>query len=190
MIQPADLQRLSTQFGFPYSTDQNQDPVLASLTHARITLSDWYRLQMYGFMWAATGKDQDYPLNPTPAQRDLEADSSFEGCPEGSFPCVQALYDVLKTGVQSTLGTPIWIVNEPMLISSGMNSDLRYNFYYPRWAYDQYRSEMVVMAQESGWKYLDLWNLVPENEFTNSAIHMTPAGEALLVQRIASELTK
>ncbi len=62
-------------------------------------------------------------------------------------------------------------------MSSGKNSDLRYNFFYPRWAYDQYRALLGEQAQAAGWHYLDLWNLVPETEFTNSAIHLTPAGE-------------
>jgi hypothetical protein len=68
-----------------------------------------------------------------------------------------------------------------MMISSGKNSDLRYNFFYPRWAYDQWRQMMTKNAVEQGWKYLDLWNIVPAGEFTNSAIHLTPSGEALLV---------
>jgi hypothetical protein len=190
MTTEADLQRLSGELGFSFTATNQKSSIVSTFSDTRRMLSDWYRLQLYGFMWAATGIDQDYPPLSTPAQRDLAADPTFEGCQVGDFKCVQALYGVLEAGIQNSAKVPVWIVNEPMLISSGMNSDLRYNFYYPRWAYDQYRSEMVVMAQESGWKYLDLWNLVPENEFTNSAIHMTPAGEALLVQRIASELTK
>ncbi len=33
---------------------------------------------------------------------------------------------------------PVLIINEPMFISDGQNSDLRYNSFYPRWAYDQF----------------------------------------------------
>ena len=188
MIQSSDLQRFSTQFGFQYSPLQNQGSFLAFFSNTRRTISDWYRLQVYGFLWGATGVDQDYPLNPTPAQRDLEADTTFEGCSKGDYPCVHTLYDVLKTGVQKTGNVPVWIVNEPMLVSSGLNSDTRYNFYYPRWAYDRYRSDMMTLADESGWTYLDLWNLVPENEFTNSAIHLSPAGEKLLADDIAAQI--
>ena len=39
---------------------------------------------------------------------------------------------------------------------------------------------MNQKAANQGWDYLDLWNLVPADQFTNSAIHVTPAGEALL----------
>ncbi len=38
---------------------------------------------------------------------------------------------------------PVVIINEPMFISQGKNSDIRYNFYYPRWAYDDYREMMT-----------------------------------------------
>jgi hypothetical protein len=47
---------------------------------------------------------------------------------------------------------------------------------------------MAQETQTQGWRYLDTWNLVPEGEFTNSAIHLTPAGEGLLAQRLAQDL--
>jgi hypothetical protein len=43
-------------------------------------------------------------------------------------------------------------------------------------------------ASEKNWKYLDLWDIVPVQEFTNSAIHLTPAGEKLLADRIATAI--
>jgi len=188
VIHPIDLQRFSTTFGFQYSAIQNQSRLIGSFKEIRRTFSEWYRLQMYGFMWAATGIDQDYPPNPTPAQRDLEADPTFEGCQVGDFPCIQAMYAVLKAGIQSAGNVPVWIVNEPMLVSRGLNSDIRYNFYYPRWAYDRYRTDMAAMAKEMRWTYFDLWNLVPEDEFTNSAIHLTPSGEKLLGDALAAPI--
>ena len=77
------------------------------------------------------------------------------------------------------------LVNEPMLISTGTNSDIRYNFFYPRWAYDEYREMMNTLTRQNNWQYVDLWNVVPANEFTNSAIHLTPAGERLLAENLA-----
>jgi hypothetical protein len=73
-----------------------------------------------------------------------------------------------------------------MLISNGLNSNIRYNFFYPRWAYDDYRQLLNEHAAAHKWHYLDLWDLVPMPEFTNSAIHLTPDGEAML----SSEMTK
>jgi lysophospholipase L1-like esterase len=80
------------------------------------------------------------------------------------------------------------LVNEPMLISNGANRNIRYNFFYPRWANDEYRTLLAGHAQAKNWKYLDLWDLVPAKEFTNSAIHLTPAGEKLLAARIAAAI--
>ena len=76
------------------------------------------------------------------------------------------------------------LVNEPMLISDGSNSDIRYNFFYPRWAYDAYRQQLAEHAASRHWNYIDLWDLVPASEFTNTAIHLTPAGERLLADKI------
>ncbi len=54
-------------------------------------------------------------------------------------------WDVLQKGMALAQSNelPVLLVNEPILISNGENSDIRYNFYYPRWAYDAYRSELA-----------------------------------------------
>jgi hypothetical protein len=74
------------------------------------------------------------------------------------------------------------VINEPILISTGKNSDKRYNFYYPRWAYDQYRTIIQTVFIKNGIEYFDFWDLVSESEFTNSAIHLTEQGERLLAE--------
>jgi hypothetical protein len=68
------------------------------------------------------------------------------------------------------------IINEPMYISRGKNSDVRYNFYYPRWAYDDYRQLMQEISLQNGWLYFDYWNGIPPEQFSNSAVHLTPQG--------------
>jgi hypothetical protein len=96
----------------------------------------------------------------------------------------QLVFSILEAGLQAAGQTPVILVNEPILVSTGKNSDLRYNFFYPRWVYDQYRQMMKDKAQANKWNYLDLWNLVPMDQFTNSAIHLTPAGESLLAEQL------
>ena len=76
------------------------------------------------------------------------------------------------------------LVNEPIMVSNGENSDIRYNFYYPRWAYDLYRQTLAAASSANGWKYLDLWDLVPQEHFTNSAIHLDAQGEEMLARRL------
>jgi hypothetical protein len=154
----------------------------------RRPLADLLRLQFYGVMWAATGIDQEYPTNYEKAQRSLDADVTYHGWKPPDMPVDGLAFDVLDAGMSAAGSTPVLLVNEPILVSTGKNSDLRYNFFYPRWAYDQYRQLLAEHSQQKGWNYLDVWNLAPENEFTNSAIHLSPAGEALLTQRLGAAI--
>ncbi len=150
-------------------------------------LADWIRYQLYGVMWAATGIDQDLSQAWQNAQRDFDPDNTFNK--KEKFDLAAALdFTPITIGINLTGQTPVWLVNEPILISSGENSDIRYNFFYPRWAYDNYRQALRAQADANGWNYLDLWDLVPEGEFTNSAIHLTPSGERLLAENIAREI--
>jgi hypothetical protein len=141
----------------------------------RRALADLTRLQFYAVDWSATGVDQVYPADYPKAAHDLEADDSFLDW-KGQIPADGLAFDVLQAGMLVAGNTPVLLVNEPILVSSGKNSDIRYNFYYPRWVYDQYRQALSQQAAQNGWKYLDLWNLVPENQYTNSAIHLFPQG--------------
>jgi len=163
-----------------------------TLLGARRPLADLLRLQLYGVLWGATGVDQVYTWNAQKdaAQRDFEADSSFHGQNGPTLDGDLLALDVLQAGAKLAAQLPLTIVNEPILVSSGRNSAIRYNFFYPRWAYDAYRGALADAMQAAGVHYLDLWNVVPETEFTNSAIHLTPAGEALLAQSIAGQLCK
>jgi hypothetical protein len=156
----------------------------------RRALADLFRLQMYGVMWSATGIDQTYPDDYQPAQTDLDPDESFHDMQPPQLDETQLAFDVLEAGLRAAGDIPVIILNEPMLVSSGKNSNIRYNFFYPRWAYDQYRQQMAARAASAHWTYLDLWNLVPADQFTNSAIHLTPAGEALLAERIRQAISQ
>jgi len=149
----------------------------------RRAVADLIRLQIYGALWSSTGIDQIYPENYERAQIDLEASEDFHGIT--SLPESLA-FDVLAAGM--SIHPNMLLVNEPMLISNGRNSDIRYNFYYPRWAYDEYRQMLGERARSNYWNYLDLWDLVPMREYTNSAIHLTPYGESLLANRIAEAI--
>jgi len=160
-----------------------------TLIGRRRTIFDALQLQFYGMMWAATGIDQTYPSNYTPAQRDFEAgDTSFAGWESGPLPADQLLTGALSAGTTLAGDVPVLIVNEPILISTGANSDIRYNFFYPRWAYDQYRELMTALSANADWVYLDLWDVVPEAEFTNSAVHVTPAGSQVFYEALKPTL--
>ncbi len=156
----------------------------------RRALADWLRLQVYGALWGATGIDQDIPASFTPRSEDLTADVTFHGLTPPTLRAEDLAFDVLAAGVAEAGGTPVLIVNEPMFVSHGQNSDLRYNFFYPRWAYDDYRALLAQQAAAHGWDYVDLWDAVANTEFTDSPIHLTPAGSRQLAEQVGAAIVE
>jgi len=166
------------------------DPQDNSLVHAdfwqqtivgqRRSLADLLRLQLYGVLWAATGVDQEYPKTYTLRQEDLSADLTFHKLQPPHLKTEDLSFDVLKAGMQVAGDVPVVLVNEPIFISRGVNSDLRYNAMYPRWAYDEYRRILAQECEANAWFCIDLWDTVPAGEFTNTAIHVTPSGASEL----------
>jgi hypothetical protein len=147
-----------------------------TIVGSRRSLADLLRLQFYGVMWAATGIDQNIPASYPPPLEDLPADESFHDLQPPSLSTNDLAFDVLAAGVAMSGDTPVLFINEPMFISQGKNSGIRYNFFYPRWAYDDYRRLMLEASLENGWNYLDMWDTIASTEFTNSAVHLTPQG--------------
>ena len=160
-----------------------QDPQLATLgfwdktiVGSRRELADLLRFQLYGVLWAATGIDQYIPETYTLRQEDLPADESFHNLYPPHLKETDLAFDVLSAGVKMAGSVPVLFINEPMFISKGQNSHIRYNFFYPRWAYDDYRRMMAKKSVSNGWYYWDMWDVIAPAEFTNSAIHLSPYG--------------
>jgi hypothetical protein len=146
------------------------------------------RLQVYGALWAATGIDQYYPATYDLRANDLAADETFDQLNPPHLAKDSLAFKVLEAGMLFSKTIPVLLVNEPMFISDGLNHNIRYNFYYPRWAYDDYRQLLSAEAQQNGWQYLDLWDSISPAEFTNSAIHLTPAGSAQLAGMVGEAI--
>jgi len=143
----------------------------------RREIADWIRLQAFSLMWTVTGIDQFYPDDYSLRSEDFDEDLSWHSFDEPADLTPDDLaFDVIGAGIERVGDVPILLVNEPMFISDGENSDLRYNFWYPRWAYDQYRNLYSQLADENNWHYLDVWDIIDGAEFTDSPVHMTPAG--------------
>lgn len=94
------------------------------------------------------------------------------------------LVDALAAGHEIADDIPILVVNEPIFAASGLNSDVRYNNFYPRWAYDQYREVISAEAQDHSWNYLDAWNIIPNQYFTDTALHLNAEGEHMLAVQL------
>jgi hypothetical protein len=161
-----------------------------TLPGQRRALADWFRLQLYGVLWAATGIDQVYSEDVEPPQWDLESDDTFYGLTPEKFEPANMAFSIIYSGIQKIGPEKVLLVNEPIFVSSGQNSDIRYNSYYPRWVYDEYRRIMTDTSQEYNWRYLDTWNIVPADDFTNSAIHINQHGTSLLAREILRKISE
>ena len=160
-----------------------------TLVARRRDLADLLRLQALALAWAATGIDQAIPADIPLRQSDLDADESWLDI-TGPRPLTMddLTFDVLRAGVARAGGVPVVVINEPIFISDGANSDMRYNAFYPRWAYDQYRDLLAATAAAEGWRYTDLWDAIPPEEFTDTPVHLTPAGSRLLAEKLVEEV--
>jgi lysophospholipase L1-like esterase len=180
---PGRIRSLISEFNL--ALDKN-DPEMADLNFLEETmvgrrrdLADLLRLQLTGFSWDATSVDQAYPEEITLRRSDFEEDLSW-----GEFENPVQLteeelaIDLLAAGVTLSGDVPVLIINEPIFISEGENSDLRYNAWYPRWAYDQYRELLAETAGDLGWHYIDLWDSVSAGDFTDSPVHLNQSGTA------------
>ncbi len=155
----------------------------------RREIADWVRLQAFSLMWTVTGIDQFYPDDYTLRSEDFDVDLSWHTFDEPTDLTVDDLaFDVITAGITRVGDVPILLVNEPMFISTGENSDLRYNFWYPQWAYDQYRSLYSDLADENNWNYLDLWDIIDGAEFTDSPVHLTPTGSQQLSEAVGQAI--
>lgn len=188
---PERVKQLIEKYQLPL--DPN-DPALNHLSKQdqtfvsrRRAVADLIRLQIYGALWSATGIDQFYPETYERAQTDFEADDTFHDIEPTASLQEHLSLNILDAGMNAT-DVPMILVNEPILISNGVNSDIRYNFFYPRWAFDQYRLILDEYTSSRGVPYLDLWDLVPVDEFTNSGVHLTPAGEAMLAEKVGDAI--
>jgi hypothetical protein len=179
----------SLDFGIPESADADGNELLFP---RRVALNEFIRFELYGLMWNATGIDRDLPDLATVRRPALPGYVIYAGLLPPALADDALSFDVVGAGVRMADdgGTPVLLVNEPIYVQpDGPNTDLRYNFSYPRWIYDAYRAQFAAQAERNGWDYLDLWNFLPPAEFTPDAdLHPTAAGEALLAETLAPVL--
>jgi hypothetical protein len=100
----------------------------------------------------------------------------------------QLLFSAIEAGHRIADQVPVLIVNEPIFIEGGPNGRVRYNIPYPRWAYDQYREAIIAQAQYAQWNFLDLWNIIPPEYFSDAGLHLSVRGEQMLIQQITPAL--
>lgn len=164
-----------------------------SIVGQRRELADWLRLQTYGLAWSVTGYDHTNPIfdrapvsNFPPNESIPNRDFIAVGDPLAPHLALDVIEAAITRAAQESV--PVLLVNEPIFIGDGQNSDLRYNDFYPRWAYDQYRELMQIQAVENNWRYVDLWNFVPAERFTDFPLHYDAEYTCRVAERLVSDI--
>jgi hypothetical protein len=180
---------IDAQYGvFPGLRDQAPGDSLLNHTIVgrKRDLTLWLRLQEYGLLWAATGIDQAIGNAPPAEESPASSDLSFTGWQPPVLDSGRLSLDLIEAGRTLAGDMPILLVNEPIQIDS--SDPDRYNSFYPRWVYDGYRQILARESARRGWLYLDTWDLLPFEEFTNSPLHRSPTGEIALAQALAPSI--
>ena len=160
-----------------------------TLVGQRSFLARWIKLQTLSLVWLATGTDLHAALsNLETPPTDVRKSPGYRDLEPGTDLRESLLLDAIDAGHVIAGDIPVVLVNEPIFVATGMNSDIRYNDLYPRWAYDQYREIVASQAQASYLTYLDMWNIIPPKYFTDTPLHLNAEGERLFAEQLSPAL--
>ena len=150
--------------------------------------------QAFGVLWAATGVDNHESLQPESdlPSFDVNNDLHYEGrLPDESLDLFDSLMmNVLSTAFNVAEDVPLVLVNEPIYVVDSKNQLARYNEFYPRWAYDEYRQFMFEWLEKQDSKWLDYWNAIAPENFSDQTFHRNPSGEKRFAELLAPEIKK
>lgn len=156
-----------------------------TLLGQRVFLARWLKLQILGLVWSATGEDMHAePVHSNTLAHDVPKNPDYRELPPGADLTSRLLLEAFPAGHDLAGEIPVLLVNEPIFVAQGFNSEIRYNDLYPRWAYDLYREVLATQAESAGWSYLDLWNAVPAEHFVDTPMHVNATGERLLMEAL------
>jgi lysophospholipase L1-like esterase len=181
---PLEFSQLAQRFDF-LPRDYRAPTLLQKVFERNRQLFRVARFQLYSLIQIASGQDQ-IAGPPQVLPTELDSDIAFEGLKPPALRRAQVSLDQVEAFHALAGDVPVLLVNEPILIMTGMaNSDLRYDSYYPRWVYDQYREYLNEAAVAQAWHYEDLWNAFPAEYFADTPLHLTPRGHRLLAEALA-----
>jgi len=155
-----------------------------TLIGQRSNLARQIKLQMLGVIWTATGADKNISSKERVPDQKIDDDPRYHGMQPPDDLTDMLLFSALTAGYKIAGPIPILIVNEPIFVANGTNGTVRYNVTYPRWAYDQYREAIASQAQKTQWNYLDLWNTIPPEYFSDAGLHLSGRGERVLIDQL------
>lgn len=155
----------------------------------RSFLARWLKLQTLGLLWYVAGDDFHLEHGSMESiSADVKKDPNYRDLPPDSDLKESLLLGALTAGHNVAGEIPVLLVNEPIFVATGMHSDVRYNDLYPRWAYDQYRGLLAEHAQTNSINYLDMWNAIPPEFFTDTPLHLSADGERLFAEQLNPKL--
>lgn len=155
-----------------------RDPVLTGV---------WIGTLPYPFIVPDVGKaERRAALAPIPIKARFTSDHPvFVGMPGDTWRFLE-----IGKQVADSHGMQLFIVNEPILIQIGANSETNYNTLYERALYDRYRVELAVRTQVLGIPLIDLWDAIPAANFTDTVLHMDADGYRQVVDRVIEVLSE
>ncbi len=180
----------------PHLSQPVQEPSFwdRTIIGQRRRLKDIAITQAFGVLWAGTGIDNHEGLQPalTTPSPDVGDNLDYEGSLPGHTPSPldSLMTDVLSAGFGVAGDVPLVLVNEPIFVAPGKNHLIRYNEFYPRWAYDDYRQFISAWAEEHNHGLLDDWNVLAAQEFADQNFHRNPSGEKHFAEVLAPAIKK
>ena len=182
---------LATQLDTNPGTDNAPSLEHKTFLDRREEMARFIKDQLDGVRWQATVGELVNKAY-TPLGMDVKASDTFDlyNLRPPTLDPKLLEFDVLQAGVSMAGNTPVVIINEPIQIVTGQNSDIRYNKMYPRWIYDQYRAMMSAKSEQYHWDYIDLWNIIPPTQFTDTTFHRSAKGEQRYAQQMEDIILK
>jgi hypothetical protein len=151
-------------------------------------------IQSLGILWGATGIDNHEGLQPQgpPPGTDVDDHIDYEGqLPgESSATSESLMMEVLLAGFDVAGEVPVIVINEPIFVATGANHLIRYNEFYPRWVFDDYRQFMFEWMKQGDYRWLDYWNALPPSDFVDQSFHRSSSGERRFAELLAPEIKK
>ena len=186
---PDELYSLDARFHF-LPKDYPPESLSDKIFDPQKSLFRVLRYQLYSFIQLATGIDQiqtTYDNVPT----ELPSDLNFEGMNPPTVRPRQISIDEVQDFYALAKNVPVILINEPIqIVKNAQNSNIYYNYYYPRWVYDQYRQILGAAATQNNWNYLDWWDKFTSDYYTNTPLHLNPVGERQFAEMLAPSIQK
>jgi hypothetical protein len=146
----------------------------------RAAIYRWLAFQSYALQRAdflSVVPVQMRESNPEHAAFTLD-DTSLMPMPNASWTAL--------TAMQQLSTVPVLFVNDPILIVPG--AQVNYDEFYQRALYDQYDATFDHYCKDHKLWCLDLWNVLPPEEYTDSPLHHTANGNAIIAARVLEQI--